>query len=106
MTHPGGRPRLPLDHTAIVDAYLSGETQVSIARRLDVDRSRVTRTLIEAGVERRDDRGAHWAQKRQYAWPCDLRIAHGRHDDCPGVPAHPDTMIGHGSLPTVDEDDS
>ena len=47
-----------------------------------------------------------------YNWPCDLRIAHGPHDirnerlsdvlapgdlpfrKCPGVQAHPNTMIG------------
>jgi hypothetical protein len=45
----------------------------------------------------------------EFKWPCDLRIAHGPHKveislltgpgafeeyDCPGVKAHPDTMIG------------
>ena len=30
----------------------------------------------------------------RFEWPCDLRIAHGGHDDCPGVSAHPLTMIG------------
>lgn len=43
-----------------------------------------------------------------YPWPCDLRIAHGPHENpvvngetvivgettCPGVAAHPNTMIG------------
>lgn len=44
-----------------------------------------------------------------FQWPCDLRIAHGPHPiryyslstrkvkerECPGVRAHPNTMIGH-----------
>ncbi len=30
----------------------------------------------------------------EFEWPCDLRIAHGPHGDCPGVKAHPATMIG------------
>lgn len=49
----------------------------------------------------------------EFGWPCDLRTAHGPHvlvteeihdasgrllatraEDCPGVGAHPDTMIG------------
>ena len=31
-----------------------------------------------------------------FVWPCEKRIAHDRHDDCPGVRAHPNTMIGGG----------
>lgn len=44
---------------------------------------------------------------KEFDWPCDLRIAHGPHvivtsegvrrsriKKCPGVRAHPDTMIG------------
>lgn len=29
-----------------------------------------------------------------FRWPCERRTAHGPHDGCPGVAAHPLTMIG------------
>lgn len=43
----------------------------------------------------------------EFEWPCHKRTAHGPHEvwatdfdatdyKCPGVPAHPDTMIGGG----------
>lgn len=63
--HAGGRPRLPLDTRAVVKAYIAGESLPKIAKRLGVDRSRVTRAVDEAGITRRDDRGAHWAAKRE-----------------------------------------
>lgn len=31
-----------------------------------------------------------------FVWPCEKRTAHEPHDDCPGVKAHPLTMIGGG----------
>jgi DNA-directed RNA polymerase specialized sigma subunit len=58
------RPRLPLDEQAVLQAYQEGDTLPTIAERLGVDRSRVTRVVDEAGV-RRDDRGRHWAAKRR-----------------------------------------
>jgi hypothetical protein len=33
---------------------------------------------------------------RAFAWPCEKRTAHESHGDCPGVKAHPLTMIGGG----------
>lgn len=33
----------------------------------------------------------------RFEWPCDRREAHGPHDGCPGVKAHPNTMIGGAS---------
>ena len=63
--HAGGRPRLPLDETEVIRAYKAGESLPSIARRLGVDRSRITRAVEDAGIRRRDDRGSHWATKRQ-----------------------------------------
>lgn len=34
-----------------------------------------------------------------YEWPCERRVAHGPHGECPGVKAHPNTQIGSGDLP-------
>lgn len=62
--HPGGRPRLPIDHARILALYQHGQESVtSIARLLGVDRSRVRRVVADAGLLR-DDRGSHWSQKR------------------------------------------
>jgi hypothetical protein len=33
---------------------------------------------------------------RAFVWPCEKRTAHESHGDCPGVMAHPLTMIGGG----------
>ena len=33
---------------------------------------------------------------RAFVWPCEKRTAHEPHGDCPGVKAHPRTMIGGG----------
>jgi hypothetical protein len=33
---------------------------------------------------------------RAFVWPCEKRTAHDSHGDCPGVKAHPFTMIGGG----------
>lgn len=49
--------------------------------------------------------------EEEFEWPCDREYAHGPHSlreprtlstqdiglDCPGVKAHPNTMIGKGS---------
>lgn len=45
-----GRPRLPIDEEAITSAYAAGESLEGIARRLGIDRGRVTRTVEEAGL--------------------------------------------------------
>lgn len=33
---------------------------------------------------------------RAFVWPCEKRTAHESHGDCPGVKAHPLTMMGGG----------
>lgn len=62
--HPGGRPRLPIDTHTVLTAYADGQSITQIANQLGVDRSRVRRVVHDHGVLR-DDRGAHWATKRQ-----------------------------------------
>lgn len=61
--HAGGRPRLPINATAVLASYAAGRSVAAIAKALGVDRSRVRRVVEDAGVLR-DDRGAHWAGKR------------------------------------------
>jgi hypothetical protein len=41
--------------------------------------------LVAACGEFKDD---------HFQWPCGRRVAHGPHGKCPGVKAHPNTMIG------------
>lgn len=42
----------------------------------------------------------------EFKWPCDRRVAHKPHGNCPGVKAHPNTMIGKAcrcpKIPGVD----
>jgi transposase len=58
-----GRPRLPLDVAAVIEAYTGGQTIPDIAEALDVDRARVREAIVDAGIELRDDRGRHWATR-------------------------------------------
>ncbi len=37
-----------------------------------------------------------------FAWPCEKRTQHDPHDDCPGLKAHPSTMIGGGYADEVE----
>lgn len=41
----------------------------------------------------------------EYEWPCDKRKPHGEHEvpegTCPGVRAHPNTMIGREPAPKI-----
>jgi len=53
MPNPDGRPRMPLDDAAIIGAYLDGESETAIAKRLGVGRTTVHRRLVSAGVKLR-----------------------------------------------------
>lgn len=58
------RPRSPIDEQYVIRQYEAGVQLPQIARELDVDRSRVTRVVKEAGIFH-DQRGKHWLRKRQ-----------------------------------------
>lgn len=60
-----GRPRIKVDQLAVVIGYALGYSVTQLARDIGVDRSVIRRVLADEGVELRDDRGAHWAQKRE-----------------------------------------
>jgi transposase-like protein len=58
------RPRKPLNEQYVIRLYEAGHSLPKIAAELDVDRSRVTRVVKEAGIYQ-DQRGQHWLRKRQ-----------------------------------------
>lgn len=56
-----GRPRLPLDTDAIVEAYTGGQSIPDICTALGVDRARVREAILDAHIPLRDDRGRHYS---------------------------------------------
>lgn len=59
------KTRKQLDNTAIVNAYLSGESENSIAKRMNVSRDVITKRLQVAGIQRRNTTEANRLRQSQ-----------------------------------------
>lgn len=66
--------RIPLDEDHLIERYLAGESELSIANRLGVSRPVIVRRLEQAGVERRNraaamkQRMANSSPEQRAAW--------------------------------------